>query len=412
MASGLNTAAQPSVAAHLAACLAVARPIEPLTVALADAQACLLVGNLAAPGPLPAYGTALLDGYAVRMQDASGATPQAPVVLPVVADLRAGAQELNASVQPGFAIRVSGGAPLPPGTETVVPLTWTDGGLTRVAILQAPPAGAWSRRMGEDLAEGSPLLEHGTLLGPAQLALLATAGISEVRVRPRPRVVVISTGRGLVDIGQAPGPGQVVDANSHALAAAAREAGAQPYRVGPLPEHPRMMLDTLEDHLIRADIVIGTGAADIISGDLATIGSVTTSRVTVAPGGSFSVGTIGPDNVPYFGLPGHPLSALIAFELFVRPALRQMVGAATVQRPRLHGTLAQPVRSSPGLEQYLRCRVDRDRRGILLTPLGGPKLHPLQAFGTADALAVIPADVAEVETGADLEAIILERRHI
>ena len=128
-----------SVADHLAACLAVARPIEPLTVALADAQACLLVGNLAAPGPLPAHGTALLDGYAVRLADVVTATPSTPVVLPVVADLRAGVNEMTATVQPGFAIRVGAGAPLPGGTETVVPLTWTDGGLTRVAVLQAPP---------------------------------------------------------------------------------------------------------------------------------------------------------------------------------------------------------------------------------------------------------------------------------
>ena len=156
-------------------------------------------------------------------------------------------------------------------------------------------------------------------------------------MRPRPRVVLVSTGRGLVEIGIPAGPGQVIDANSHALAAAARDAGAQPYRVGPLPEHPKLMLDALEDHLIRADIVIGTGAADIISGDLATIGDVTNYRVAVAPGGSFGVGTIGPDAVPYFGLPGHPLSALIAFELFVRPALRQMVGATVVHRPEAAG---------------------------------------------------------------------------
>lgn len=402
----------PSVADHLAACLAVARPIEPLTVALADAQACLLVGDLAAPGPLPAHGTALLEGYAVRLADVTAASPQRPALLPVVADLRAGANELAASVQPGCAIRLGAGAPLPPGTETVVPLTWTDGGLSRVAVLQAPPPNAWSRQPGEDLAAGAPLLAHGTRLGPSQLALLATAGITEVRVRPRPRVVVISSGRGLLEIGGVPAPGQVVDANSHALAAAARDAGAQPYRAGPLPEHPKLMLDALEDHLIRADIVIGSGAADIIAGDLATMGSVSHGRVSVAPGGSFAVGIIGPDQVPYLGLPGHPLSALVAFELFVRPALLQMVGSATLQRPRIRATLAVPVRSSPGLEQYLRCRVDRDRRGTLLTPLGGPKVHPLQAYGTADALAVIPADTVSLEAGVDLEAIVLERRHL
>ena len=210
------TSPGPSVADHLAACLTIAHRLEPLTVALSDAQGCLLVGDVLAPGPLPAFGTAQLDGYAVRVADVVAATPQQPVLIPVVGSVLAGATELPVSVQPGFAVRVGVGAPLPAGAETVVPMSWTDGGLTRVAVLQAPPPGAWSRLVGEDLTAGSLLLADGTPLGPPQLALLAAAGLARVHVRPRPRAVIVSTGRGLVDIGAPAGPGQVPDANSHA----------------------------------------------------------------------------------------------------------------------------------------------------------------------------------------------------
>ncbi len=409
----------PSVDEHLAAVLAVATTLEPLQVALGEAVGCLLAEDVTAPGPLPPVGTALLDGYAVRLADVAGATAATPVVLPVVGDVAVGATTLPLSVQPGCTVRVGGGAPLPPGSEAVVPTAWTDGGLARVAVRQAPQPGAFARRPGEDLAAGSLLLASGTHLGPAQVALLAAVGAARVVVHPRPRVVVVSTARGLVEVGSSAGPGQTVDANSHALAAAAREAGAQPYRVGVLPEDPRRLADALEDHLIRADVVLGSGGGggavaggggDVVAEVLRRLGSVTTTRLALAPGGTFIVGTIGPDDTPYLGVPGPPLSALVAFELFVRPALRSMLGLTPLHRPRVPVTLTRAVRSQEGARQFLRCGLRNEAGAWSATPLGGPGVHPLQGLGAAQALVEVPEAVTELAVGARCEAVLLERR--
>lgn len=419
------TAPQPgepaTVDGHLAAVLAAAGQLEPLQVALGEAVGCLLAEDVVTPGPLPPVGTALLEGYAVRLADVASATPTTPVLLPVVGDVQVGARTIPLSVQPGFAVRVGAGAPLPPGADAVVPSSWTDSGLARVAVLQAPSLGGFSRRPGEDLAGGALLLPAGSHLGPAQVALLAAVGAARVVVHPRPRVVVVSTGRGLVEVGRTPGPGETVDANSHALAAAAREAGAQPYRVGVLPDDPRRLSDALEDHLIRADVVLASGGGggavpggggDVVAEVLRRLGNVRTARLALQPGGTFAVGTIGPDATPYLGVPGPPLSALVGFELFVRPALRRMLGLEPLHRPRVTVAMAQAVRSAEGVRHYLRCSLLRGGDGgWTATPLGGLGVHPLQALGAAQALVEVPEQVTELAVGSRCEAFLLERRH-
>jgi len=412
-----------TAAEHLAAVLAVAQPLEPLTVALGEAVGCLLAEDVHSPRPLPAVGTALVDGYAVRHADVARATAAAPVSLPVVGDVAAGARTLPLSVQPGCAVRVGGGAPLPPGTEVVVPMSWTDAGVARVTVLQVPPPGAYCRVPGEDLAAGALLLPAGTHLGPAQVALLATVGAARVLVRPRPRVVVVSTGRGVVEVGRPVGAGETIDANSHALAAAAREAGAQPYRVGVLPDDPRRLLDALEDHLIRADLVLASGGGggavaggggDVVAEVLRRLGRVTHSRLALQPGGTFAVGTVGPDSTPYLGVPGAPLAALIGFELFVRPALRSMLGLRPLHRPRVTVALAQAVRSPAGVRQYLRCSLHGEPGAWQATPLGGPvegrPVHPLQALGAAQALVEVAEEETDLPVGTTCPAVLLERR--
>lgn len=412
------------VAEHLAAVLAVAVPLEPLQVALGEAVGCLLAEDMTSAGPLPPVGTALLDGYALRVADVAGASPATPVLLPVVGDVGVGGTTLPLSVQPGCAVRVSAGAPLPPGSEVVVPTTWTDGGLARVAVLQAPAAGGFARTPGEDLGAGALLLAAGTHLGPAQVALLAAAGAARVVVRPRPRVVIVSTARGLVDVGKPAGPGQTIDANSHALAAASGDAGAQPYRVGILPEDPRRLADALEDHLIRADVVLASGGGsgavpggggDVVAEVLTRLGSVRHTRLALQPGGTFAVGTVGPDATPFLGVPGPPLAALVGFELFVRPALRRMLGIEPLHRPRVTAVLTRAVRSPAGVRQYLRCALRSDPAAPgsppAATPLGRPGMHPLQGLGGAQALVEVLEETTDLPVGGRVEALLLERRH-
>ena len=336
-----------SVDEHLARILSVVRPLSPLDIGLLDAQGCNLDEDVVAPAPLPGFDNSAMDGYAVRTEDLH----TLPVVLPVVGDVAAGpASDLR--VQPGLCVRIMTGAALPVGADAVVPLELTDGGVQHVRIDRAVAPGAYVRRAGEDVAEGETVLSRGSVLGSAQIGLGAAVGRSRVLVRPRPRVVVVSTGSELVEPGSPTGPGQIADANSFALTAAATEAGAQAYRVGIVPDEPRTLLGTLEDQLVRADVLVtsggvSVGAYDVVKEVLSRIGTVQFDKVAMQPGMPQGFGTIGPDSTPVFGLPGNPVSALISFEVFVRPALRRMLGAEPLERPRVSAVTTEPLSSVP-----------------------------------------------------------------
>lgn len=406
---------QPSVDEHLAACLAAVHQLHELPVALSDAHGCLLFEDVVAPTPLPSTDSATLDGYAVHLPDIATATPSTPVVLTVVGDSVPGALAAPLAVQPGCAVRAWAGAPLPPGTDAVVPSVWTDGGTSRVSVLQAPPRDGWVRRAGSDVAAGTVVAALGTHLGAAPIGLIAAVGRTQVVVRPRPRVVIVATGRGVVESGSSVGAGQVVDSGTYALASACRDAGAVAYRVGVLPDDPRRLLDALEDHLIRADLVLATGGAggsqaggggDVVAEVLARIGSITTSRVRLQPGGTFTVGSIGPEQTPYLGLPGHPLSALVAFELFARPSLRHMLGQPPVDRPIVKASSAVALESPAGVRTYVPVRLVAG----VATPTSRHGMHPLAVLAEANALLIVPDDVTAVAPGDILEAHVLDRR--
>lgn len=403
-----------SVDEHLADILGVVRPLAPLDLTLLDAHGCMLAEDVAAPGPLPAFDNSSMDGYAVRAADLTGASVQAPVTLPVVGDIPAGTSS-PASVRPGLCLRIMTGAPLPAGADAVVPVEWTDAGIATVRVHRAPDAGAYIRRAGEDVRAGVTVAVTGAHLGAAQLGLLAAVGRPTVRVRPRPRVVVISTGSELVEAGAPVGPGQLVDSNSYALTAAAREAGAIAYRVGIVPDSPRQLLDTLEDHLIRADAIVtsggvSVGAYDVVKEVLSRLGSVRFDRVAMQPGMPQGFGTLGADQTPIFALPGNPVSAVVSFEVFVRPALRRMLGSDVLHRPSVNAVTTAALRSPLGKRSYARVRLESRNRAYAATPVGGPGSHLLAGLAAANALAVIPEDVTEVRSGSTVSVMMLERR--
>ena len=204
------------VADHLSDVLSIVRPLTPLGVQLLDAHGCVLAEDVVAPWPLPQFDNSAMDGYAVRAEDVRAATEDAPVELPVVTDIAAGETE-RAAIGPGLAARIMTGAPMPAGADAVVPVEQTDGGTARVQITLAAPVGRHLRRVGEDVQAGDTVLAAGTFLGAAQIGLLAAVGKERVRVRPRPRVVVISTGRELVEPGQPLDLWQITDSNSFLL---------------------------------------------------------------------------------------------------------------------------------------------------------------------------------------------------
>ena len=400
-----------SVDEHLARVLSVVQPLSPLDLGLLDAQGCFLDEDVHAPAPLPGFDNSAMDGYAVRTADLSG---ELPVVLPVVGDVAAGpASPLR--VQPGLCVRIMTGAALPEGADAVVPLELTDGGVKHVRIDQTVEPGAYIRRAGEDVAAGDLVLTRGAALGSANIGLAAAIGRNRVLVRPRPRVVVVSTGSELVEPGAPMGPGQIADANSFALTAAAIEAGALAYRVGIVPDEARTLLSTLEDQLVRADVLITTGgvsvgAYDVVKEVLSRIGTVQFDKVAMQPGMPQGFGTIGPDDTPIFALPGNPVSALVSFEVFVRPALRRMIGAEPLQRPRVSAVTTESFSSPEGKRSFLRVHLSVRKGAHVVTPVSGPGSHLLAGMARANALVVVPEQVVQVAAGEPVTVLLLERR--
>lgn len=403
-----------SVDAHLADILAAVVPLAGLDMTLPDAHNTVLVEDVYSTFPLPPFDNSAMDGYAIRSADVAGASAETPVTLPVVGDVAAGSTTPY-TVQPGLCVRIMTGAALPPGADAVIPLEDTDGGIAQVAIRRNVPAGWCIRRAGEDAEAGTEVLRAGTHLGATQLGLLAAVGRDRVHVRPRPRVVVLSTGSELVEPGQALNRGQIPDSNSALLTAAAIEAGAIAYRVGIVPDEPSELADTLEDQLIRADVIVTTGgvsvgAFDVVKEVLSRVGTVQFDRVAMQPGMPQGFGTIGPDNTPFFGLPGNPVSAYVSFEVFVRPALRRMLGVDPISRPIVRARATAAMASPPGKRSYLRGWLAVEQGVYTVRPVGGTGSHLIASLAAANALIVVPEQVTAVDAGSPVNVMMLERR--
>ena len=396
-----------SVEQHLDRILATCTTIRPFEQGVLDAQGCVLAEDVAGRVSLPGFTNSAMDGYAVHASDVAGAAPDSPVVLPVVNDIAAGNTN-PLSLAPGQTMRIMTGAPMPHGADAVVPVEATDGGVVRVSINARTVVGQHVRNEGEDVVAGVTVLRRGTLLGPGQVALLAAAGVARVRVVPRPRVVVLSTGDELVEVGRTPGFGQIVDSNSLMLTAAVTAVGATPFRVGGVPDDARVLMETLEGQLVRADAVITTGgvsmgAFDTVKEVLSRVGTMQFDKVAMRPGMPQGFGLLGEEQVPVFTLPGNPVSALVSFHVFVAPALRAMAGRPEPSWPPgyVSAVAAEPFRSVPGKMEFLRVILDDDRARLA----GGQGSHMLGALAAADALAVIPAEVTEVRAGEQVECL-------
>lgn len=409
-----------SVDEHLADILAAVHPLPAIDVALPDALDCVLAAPVDSTVDLPRFDNSSMDGYAVVAADVASASEPEPVVLPVVGDLPAGVREVPAMAQ-GSAVRIMTGAPVPPGAEAVVPVEWTDAGTVRVAITRPAEAGRNIRRVGEDVVRGERLVEPGTRLTPRHLGLLAATGHDRVRVHPRPRVVVMSTGSELVEPGRRLRDGQIHESNSYALAAAVADTGAIAYRAPMVTDDARSFVDALEDQLVRADAVVTTGgvsagAYDTVKEVLSRLGTVRFDKVAMQPGMPQGFGTVG-DRVrgdgttgtPIFTLPGNPVSSYVSFEVFVRPALRAMLGESVVHRPLVPAVAARGWTSPAGKRQFARVRVQQTTDGLTVEPVGGQGSHLVADLSVADALAVVPEHVTRVEAGDTVRCMLLER---
>lgn len=393
-----------SVDEQLARVLDSIGSIDPIQQPLLDAQGLQLAEAIIADRPLPGFDNSAMDGYAIRAVDVRNATEDRPVILPVVGDAVAGARSVS-GMGPGLAMRIMTGAPIPPGADAVIPLEDTDRGVARVAIRRPARSGECVRRAGEDLAAGALALSPGAALGPQQIALLAATGHDRVLVRPRPRVVVISTGSELIDVGRTPSFGEVTDANSFMLAAAARDAGADAYRVGIIPDDHAKLLDVLDSQLLRADVIITSGgvsmgAYDVVKEALSQIGTVEFVRIAMQPGMPQGFGHLGRERTPIFCLPGNPVSSLVSFEVFVRPAIRKLLGKRSIQRQTLQAIALERMQSPAGKRQYRRGLLQREPDGRYSVALiGGHGSHLIASMAASNCLVVIDEDVTEVVPG-------------
>ncbi|WP_104523765.1 molybdopterin molybdotransferase MoeA [Blastococcus atacamensis] len=380
-----------------------AMPEEVVPVAAAHGR--VLARDVVAQVPLPGFDNSAMDGYAGRWAELAGADG-APVRLPVAEDIPAGRTDV-VPLAPGTVHRIMTGAPLPPGADVVVPVELTDGGTDVVEIRDRPPVGSHLRGAGEDIAAGTVALVAGAPLGAAQLGLAAAVGVTELTVRRRPRVLVLSTGSELVAPGEPLARGQIYESNSVLLAAAVEEAGGIPRRLHFVPDDVDQFLSTVRAEVASADLLItsggvSAGAYEVVKDAFRTLGTVEFGKVGMQPGGPQGAGTV--DGVPVITLPGNPVSAFVSFEVFVRPALRRALGHAFPDRLRAPARLTGPLRSPAGRRQFLRGRYD----GGEVSQVGGPGSHLVAHLARANCLVVVPEDVTELPAGAVVDVVLIE----
>jgi molybdopterin molybdotransferase len=402
-----------SVEEHLTKILELVEPLPPYEQPLLEAIGLPICQDVTATIDLPTFDNSAMDGYACRRDDLLDASEATPVRLPVVGESAAGQSKAYA-LSPGQAVKIMTGAPLPTGADVVVPIEWTDGGRANVSIERLPAPGEHVRPRGEDVVAGQQLLGEGTILGPRQAAILAATGHASVQARPRPRIVVLSTGSELREPGTALGFDSIYDSNSFALAAAVRQADAIAYRVGIVADDPQELTDTLSDQLVRADLVVTSGGVskgdyDVVKDVLGRLGTVQFNEVAMQPGKPQGFGTIGEDDTPIFTLPGNPVSSYISFEVFVLPAIRRMMGKLPYRRPQVQAQLTQGIESPNGRRQFVRGSFELAERGAQVTPVGGHGSHLIGSLSQSDALIVVPETTTSVDAGTTVDVLVLDR---
>ena len=390
--------------------LAGLEPLDPITLPLADSHGCVLADDVVAQWPLPSFDNSSMDGYAVIASDVSAAAETSPVTLTVIDDVPAGSRA-DVALRPGCAVRIMTGAPIPSGTDCIVPVEVTDAGTDSVEIRERVAAGSYIRRAGEAVIVGDVVVRAGTLLSSRQLAVIAAVGKGHVVVYPRPRVAVLSTGSELVEPGTPLSKGMISDSNSFLLVSAANEAGAQAYRVPPVPDDAEAFSAAISDQLHRADLIltsggVSMGAYDTVKEVFSSYGSVEFTKVAMHPGmpqGHGVVGESDDERIPVITLPGNPVSSYISFQNFVRPAINKLRGLGSTDRPRLAVEVTKPLDSPQSKRQFARGRFLDDGR---VEPVGGGQgSHVIGGLAQADCLIVIPEGVGHVNAGDTVDVV-------
>ncbi len=399
------------VAEASALILANARPLDAEPVPLDAALDRVLAVEVASSVSLPPWDNSSMDGYALRAADVRGASAANPVRLRVIGTVAAG-QRAAQGVRRGEAMRIMTGAPVPDGADSVVRVEDTDGGVTEVLIRDERDATRNIRKRGEDVEAGTTVMCAGTVLGAAQLGVLASVGCAAPRVHRRPRVAILATGDELVPVerfGAVRDGDRIVSSNSYALAAAVREAGGEPVSLGIAPDDAAEIAARLESAR-DCDVIITSGGVSVGEFDFTRAvvqqlgGTLALWRVRMRPGAPLGFGTL--LGSPWLGLPGNPVSALVTFELFARPLIRALAGHRQPHRRTVEVITADQIELAAHLTHFLRVTLERREAARPLARLTGSQSSGmLTSMARADALLVVPPAPPTVPAGTRLRAI-------
>ncbi len=408
-------------------------PLEPESVPVLEALGRVLAEDVSAGEDIPPYANSSMDGYAVRAADTAGASRGTPVRLRIVDAIGAGYVS-EQTVTAGTAIRIMTGAPIPPGADAVVRVEDTAGAdiadIDRaseegwVSIFAAAPVGQYVRPSGEDVRQGELVLSRGTVIRPQEVGMLAALGHGEVAVTRRPRVAILATGDEVVAIDAPLAPGKIRNANSYSNAAQVLNCGATPLLLGIARDQVRELTERIRAGLARGvDLFLTSGGVsvgdfDLVKHVLAAEGEIGFWRVRMKPGKPLAFGRLNlprdgesageERSVPVLGLPGNPVSVMVSFEMFARPAIMTMLGVTQWERPVVEATLVDEVAHKDGRRHYLRVRIEERAGDYRATLTGGQGSGILSSMVKANALAIIPEDWDHVPAGARVAVMLLD----
>ncbi len=359
---------------------------------------------------IPPKDNSAMDGYALRAEDTRGASPDNPVILKVVEDIPAGAVPQK-RIEPGQASRIMTGAPIPEGANAVVPMEESrrEGG--GVAILAEAATGRDIRRAGEDVQPGEKVISRGEIIRPAEIGMLSSLGRSFIFVHQRPLVAIVATGDELTDVDEPTSPWKIVSSNSYALAALARDCGAIPMQLGIARDRREDLVEAFRNAM-RADLIVSSGGVSV--GDYDLVKDVMKQegnrmqfwRVAMRPGRPLAFGSMG--GVPTVGLPGNPVSTMVSFELFVRPALLKMMGHKNLFRRTVRARLEEEIHKKPGVRHFIRARIQRRKEGYVVVTTGDQGSGILKSMVRANGLIVLPEEATKVGAGETVNVQLLD----
>ena len=388
-------------------------PLDDERVPLRESAGRVLARDVVSPVSLPPWDNSSMDGYAVRADDVRGATVDAPVTLAVLGTIAAGGRA-EGPVREGQCYRIMTGAPVPTGADCVVRVEDTDAGVERVRIRDDRDAGRNVRPRGEDLAQGGVALTRGTRIAAAHIGVLASVGCADVPVTRRPRVGILTTGDELVDVSgfdRVLAGERIVNSNAYTLEALVRDTGGEPVPLGLVRDDPHAISTTLEAapplDLLLTSGGISVGEFDHTRRVLASLGAeLDFWRVRIRPGAPLGFGTW--RQRPWIGLPGNPVSSMVTFELFVRPALRRMLGMPRVFARTVPVRAAEAIVTGAPLTHFMRAIVSENSAGVLEARLTGPQGSGLlTSMALANALVVIPPEQSQIFVGQEVGALLL-----